>query len=509
MNLKLLFAWVFLFAGMLAIQASSDTNAATIVVNTVVDENDGVPNLTCSIREAAATITGSADYGGCVSTGVFGADSITIPAGNYSTTSTIQFAASAVLNTLDIQGDPLGGTVIAAGGLFDVLQFTTQSTTISAQYLTVQGGDIGVLVQSRDFYSINSFSNITIKNNRLGLYRNVGSFANTGTVTINDSLIENNLGRGGVYNFECLELPPSLFINNSVIRNNSFVNPGFENTGTGGLYSCGHVVMKNTQVTGNTGYNTGGITIEGSTTQDEFENVTIANNIALSGGVASGIAILTQKTLLTISVASNSLLRNVTIANNTGAPGFVNNSSNTVIYNTLVSGNSSGECVFGATPLSILGSGSSSSSCLGFQNTSLVANLASALSNNGSIRASIGAVTSLGIKSQSLTLLTGSQAIDTADNTNCAPDDQAGFGRPFGIGCDVGSFEYRLTISPPAVVPPVVTPPTVIPALAKTGISTQTSYIIILTTIGFVIIANLARKNLQRQTVIVTRKVQL
>jgi hypothetical protein len=65
-----------------------NAQAATINVNTTVDELDFTANTSCSWREATISITKQADFGGCIG-GVYAVgqdDVINLPAGNYEMT---------------------------------------------------------------------------------------------------------------------------------------------------------------------------------------------------------------------------------------------------------------------------------------------------------------------------------------------------------------------------------------------------------------------------------------
>jgi hypothetical protein len=117
---------------------SINTQAATLNVNTTIDELDFTSNTTCSWREAAISITKGADFGGCAGGNYSAAldDAINLPSGNYILTQTNPFPAvpgASVLignyyptnilggfnatgssqdGKLTVNGDPNGSTVI-------------------------------------------------------------------------------------------------------------------------------------------------------------------------------------------------------------------------------------------------------------------------------------------------------------------------------------------------------------------------------------------------------------
>lgn len=76
------FAAVSSFLVLLTVPAG----AAVLTVDTTVDEFDAPPNATCSLREAVESANLDADFGGCVGDGVYGDDTILLPAGTYGLT---------------------------------------------------------------------------------------------------------------------------------------------------------------------------------------------------------------------------------------------------------------------------------------------------------------------------------------------------------------------------------------------------------------------------------------
>jgi hypothetical protein len=54
----------------------------------------------------------------------------------------------------------------------------------------------------------------------------------------------------------------------------------------------------------------------------------------------------------------------------------------------------------------------------------------------------LGSLASNGGPTQAHALLAGSVAIDAGRLSTCMPTDQRGVRRPFGAGCDMGSFEF-------------------------------------------------------------------
>jgi CSLREA domain-containing protein len=73
---------LFVLISILALVGAS-TDAATVTVDTAVDELDATPNASCSVREAVESANSDADFGGCVGVGPYGDDTILLPAGTY------------------------------------------------------------------------------------------------------------------------------------------------------------------------------------------------------------------------------------------------------------------------------------------------------------------------------------------------------------------------------------------------------------------------------------------
>jgi hypothetical protein len=78
----------------------------------------------------------------------------------------------------------------------------------------------------------------------------------------------------------------------------------------------------------------------------------------------------------------------------------------------------------------------------------------------------VGALGNNGGQMDTMALLAGSTAIDTADAAACPPTDEIGTTRPQGAGCDIGAYEVPVPVV--ATTPPAAKPAT--PTVAVAGI---------------------------------------
>jgi uncharacterized repeat protein (TIGR01451 family)/CSLREA domain-containing protein len=134
-------------------------DAATLTVDTTVDEFDVSPNATCSLREAVESANNDADFGGCVGVDLYGDDTILLPAGTYGLTQAppepfLDFDNSVGdldvgstgdggdIDNLEILGEGAESTILerASAEVFGILQ-TTFPTAVRLVDLTIAGGE--------------------------------------------------------------------------------------------------------------------------------------------------------------------------------------------------------------------------------------------------------------------------------------------------------------------------------------------------------------------------------
>ncbi|GEM_PF-1267538 len=281
--------------------------AATITVNTTVDENGTGAN--CSLREAVLSANANADTGGCSASG-YGTDTITLPTGTYTLS-----AGSALSITSAITIQPaVGATVIvqaavgiggAAYRVFDVT--ATGNLTISG--MTVRNGGQFSLAFLQNGGCVRVTSGVllvtggTILENCRTPFEG-GAVAGEGagnSITINGgSILRGNIAGddgGGVKS-----LNGSLSLNGVTIRNNQALG-GISDAALGGgvSYEGETLSIANTSIVGNSATDVdggigagGGIsmrlitvnigvgTITGSTISD---NLATGTTDSLGGGI--------------------------------------------------------------------------------------------------------------------------------------------------------------------------------------------------------------------------------
>ena len=232
--------------------AASAAHAASITVNTATDDFGSVGS-NCSLREAIESANNNADFGGCVSTGIYNAaitDVITLPtlgAGGFFTLTRTGTDDSNSAGDLDIDGNLRINGVSAANSV--IRGVTSDPDNARHRLMHIIAGSVvlndltlrdgledgatagGGLRTSSD--SIVTLNRVTVTANTAG--GNAGGILNRGTMTINDSLVSNNQtsdalnGGGGIFN----TLGATLIINDSRILNNT-VNCSFDGTANGG-----------------------------------------------------------------------------------------------------------------------------------------------------------------------------------------------------------------------------------------------------------------------------------
>ncbi|MEO8609111.1 MAG: choice-of-anchor Q domain-containing protein [Chloroflexota bacterium] len=403
-------------------------NGQILEVNVTNDTYDGICNAAnCSLRDAFAAANSAPG------------SAIHLPPGTYNLSIAGQGENAALSGDLDIlanmtiYGDDAATTIVNANGIdrvFDVPgivngDYLVRSITIRG--LTIKGGNAetgGGLyndsAQSTIIIRDSVITNNTATGNVQSYFRSSGGgIANTGTMTIINSIIQNNSSvgsvGGGIANQQ-----GNLTIQNSTIRNNSAGGvSGDRSTITGGY---GTLIIRQSTINNNTN---GGINIDKN--QATITNTTVSNND--SYGIAVGN-----------NAAGWLKLNNVTIVGNSGV-GLLKAASfaDITMTNTLIYNNSSADCDANS---------SFSALTLVEQDYNLVGTIGSRCELSGShnlIGANplIGPLQNNGGLSQTHALLAGSPAEDAGNAATCEANDQRGNPRPEGNACDIGSYENR------------------------------------------------------------------
>ncbi len=272
-------------------------------------------------------------------------------------------------------------------------------TGIGASNLILSGGGTNVIFSVGLSQTLN-LSGVTITGGSNPSGTGGGIYTYNATLNISDSVISGNSAQhgGGIYTHSS-----TLTLLNSTVSNNTASGDG------GGIYANGvaTTTITNSTITGNSASGLGIAIVNGGTMT--IRNSTIASNN--TGGGTSGIYNIGSMTL------SN------TIVANSSCNSAVTNGGNNIDSGTT--------CGFS----NVNGSQSSTDPML------------NSLANNGG-------------NTPTMSLQTGSPAIDAGDNTICAAApvnnlDQRGVTRPFdgdggGAVCDIGAYEVSDT-TPPTV----------------------------------------------------------
>jgi CSLREA domain-containing protein len=219
---------------------ASAASAATITPTTVFDQ-DNTDLAHCSLREAITAANTDADYGGCVGSGAYGADTIALPAGDFKLTIPGIDENANAIGDLDITG-PLTIThtgtapaIINGGGI-------DRAINVSGGIATISG--VGI-----------------IGGNATGAQGYGGGILNQGELTLS----------------------------NATVSANSAEQSG------GGIDSTGPAALTNVTISGNhADYDGGGFSADGN--DPTLNNVTASSNTADfdADGVGSGGGFVVQ-----------------------------------------------------------------------------------------------------------------------------------------------------------------------------------------------------------------------
>ncbi len=356
--------------------------------------------------------------------------------------------------------DPFGGS---GGGLFNNGDLLLTNSTVLSSTADFGGGGVannGALAVSSSVVMSNTAPLTTTPASGAG-----GGVANNGRLSVVDSLIRGNTASndgGGLVNAGALTATAT------TIRGNTSGDDG------GGLRNFGLLTIVNSTVISNSAVHYGGgldngsfnnsltgtLTVTGSTFTGNTSNkdggglYNELGTLALTNGTVSGNAAAGNGGgLYNYNAPSTSNVNNVTLANNTAdsdandtgsGGGIFNNTGAVNLMNTIVAGNADN------SPTT---QDPDCSGTLNSQDYNLIQDISSGCiiggttTNNKTGSPSLGPLQDNGGPTLTLPLLTGSPAIDAANNATCAPTDQRNGARPVdgdGDGsatCDIGAYE--------------------------------------------------------------------
>lgn len=286
-----------------ALLASKLTLAASITVNTATDDFGSV-GANCSLREAVQSANNNADFGGCNSTGIYGAaitDVIILPtlgAGGFFTLARIGADDSNSAGDLDIEGnvriDGVSATnSVIRGDTSDpdsdrhrLVHIISGNVTINDLTLRdgLEDGSTAGGGLRTEPGSTTTLNRVTITLNTAG--GNAGGILNRGTMTLNSALVSNNQtrealsGGGGIFNSPSA----TLTINDSRILNNTVKSHADGVASGGGIFNSASATL----------------TFDNSVLDGNLADGRrlVGDNVAFGGGLyAEGTALLVQSSV--------------------------------------------------------------------------------------------------------------------------------------------------------------------------------------------------------------------
>jgi hypothetical protein len=311
-----------------------------------------------------------------------GRDEISLPAGNYvlAIPGTNEDAAATgdldVTDQLTIVGAGATSSIVDGARLDRVLHLDPERDPIPHPYSTPSGDRITV-----------NISAITVRNgfdpSRLDPVG--GGIKNFASLTLKDAAVSENeaVSGGGIWN------------EGDLVLTESTISANYASSFGAGLLNSGAAELTNVTVSGNTAGAGGGILSWRMT----IRNATITGNVA---GRAGGLD------------------------NHAGTGGPI------LVLNSIVSGNSGGDCASSGVGITSNGHNLDSDGSCGFAGPGDISRTDPLL----------GPLVDNGGPTQTHALLEGSPAIDAGDANGCPDADQRGVPRPQGAACDIGAYEY-------------------------------------------------------------------
>ena len=443
-----LFLALCLVLGALAVAPVSPARAATLTVDTLMDENDGsCMDGDCSLRDAIQvaapgdTITFSVNGTILMNSEINtvknlnisgpGADLLTL-SGSY-THRVFKFWGTVSMSDLTIANgyilDEHGGGIINNGTLtLTNVKLLGNEASSSGAFWSAGGGvaNFGSLTMTGGTVS----GNWAFKFGG-GIFSAANSSISLDGVTISGNQVTASLSSGGGLYME--DGPTSTLAHISVTDNLS--------TTGGGLFSARSLIVTDGLIANNDSKNAyGGLYLGGSNKAYDLTNVTVSGNasgvngpnVTSYGGGVGGLGAGSVLNLNHVTISANSQNTTAVI----GSGGLYNSAGTVNMRNSVLAGN--------------ISLNSADEDCQGpihSQGYNLI-QVTSGCSITGDTTGNLTGVDPLlapladnGGSTMTHALQAGSPAINSGDNTNCASTDQRGHVRPQGGTCDMGAYE--------------------------------------------------------------------
>jgi len=308
--------------------------AATINVDTTVDELVNTDNNNCALREAIESAKDDASYDDCEQGS--GADVINLQAATYNLT-------NGLLNPSDqpvtLAGISEASTVIDGAGL----QFSGPGFVAEVHDLTIRNA--GTAISNQAQLTLNRVT-VTNTGNVNGAIINGG----LGSLTINDSTINDNVGQWAITNGGGLTVTDSSVSDNDDrgIQNGDgdiaeITGSTISGNGDAAFENQGDLTVTDSTISGNNadpGGFGGGFTIFGPAPKTTLDHVTITTNTATGGGgIANSGSTSSELNITDSTIAGNDANSGGGI-HNTGGPVTIERS--TISGNSALSGEGGG-----------------------------------------------------------------------------------------------------------------------------------------------------------------------
>lgn len=224
----------------LLLMSATAMQAATFIVNSTADTNDSAPgNGVCGDAAGACSLRAAISEANALA----GADTITLPAGTYTTTIPTTSDNANADGDFDITQDL---TITGAGAGTTFVEAAPAPATASDRVFHIPTGGIVAVIE-----------NLTVRNGSLTGFSATSSFSrgggiqNLGNLTLNNVIVSNNqtvVRAGGIYS---TGTGNQITLNNSTVSGNSVVSAD-QNVFAGGMFvENGTATITNSSITGN------------------------------------------------------------------------------------------------------------------------------------------------------------------------------------------------------------------------------------------------------------------